>query len=74
MIHISYVSVEGGGKISVHGLRGGADFQRADVEGGQDFGAPGSENSSAPLVAVNNERSLKNYQTIAGANVWVFLS
>ncbi len=51
---------EGGGQnFSARTLRGGADFQRADVEGGQDFSAPESENSSAPLVAVNNERSLR---------------
>ena len=54
----------GGGKISVHGLRGGADFQRADFEGGQDFSAPESENSSAPLVAVHNERSLNTLASL----------
>ncbi len=52
-----YVSVEGGQNFSARTSRG-ADFQRADVEGGHNFSAPESENSSAPLVAVNNERSL----------------
>ena len=43
----------------MHGLRGGASFQRADAEGGQVFSAPEFRNSSAPPVPINNDRSLK---------------
>ncbi len=50
VIPISYVSVEGGG--------GGRLSARQPRGGGQDFSAQESENSSAPLVAVNNDRSL----------------
>ncbi len=42
----------------MHRLRGGASFQRTDVEGGQVFSAPESRNSSAPPVPINNDRSL----------------
>ena len=47
------------GKISVHGLRGGGQvFCVLTSRGGQDFSARKSENSTAHLVAVNNDRSL----------------
>ncbi len=54
----SLIGCWGGGKISVHVLREGARFQCAGAEGGQDFSAPESENSSIPPVHFNNDRSL----------------
>ena len=53
-----YPMSRGGGKISVHRLRGGTSFQSADTEGGQIFSVPESRNSSTPQVPINNDRSL----------------
>ncbi len=51
---VNVVSRKGGGKISVHRLRGGGQVLCADFGGGgvQDFSAWKYENFTAPLVAV----------------------
>ena len=53
---ISYVVLRGG-KISVHGLRGGQVF-RAPMPRGASFQCSGLSEFLRPTVAINNDRSL----------------
>ncbi len=49
--------VSGGAKFQCADFKGGGIFSSRRRRGGQDFSAPESEHSTAPLVALNNDHS-----------------